>query len=90
VTAIRTTRSAAIIEAQQAFPNDHVLYMEEEVSSSRCLRTALILLSPAVFGAGAYVACKPNDPSTQNWLAWIALIYTVSLAFLFQMGMRKI
>lgn len=69
---------------------DHVLYMDEEFSGSRCLRAASVFLSPVVFGAGAYVAYKPNDPSTQNWLAWVALIYAVSLAFLFQIGMRKL
>ena len=90
VTATCTTRSVAIIEAQQAFPMGHVLYMDEQVSSTRIVRVAVAFLLPAVVGAGTYVACKPNDPSTQNWLAWIALIYALLLAFLFLIGMRKL
>ena len=68
----------------------HVLYMDEQVSSARIVCVAVAFLLSAVVGAGAYVVCKSNDPSTQNWLTWVALIYAVLLAFLFLIGMRKL
>lgn len=90
VTGVRGTRSLAIIDARQRFPMDCHLYMEEEVSSSRCLYTALMFMLSAVFGPGTYVVLKPDAPSTQNWIALTALLYLVILAFLFVLGMRKL